>query len=102
MLISAFTLHPDGLDNPRRDYLKGRFVVALIAEMFAFCHALVESSASARLPPPERVFLMRRRRAEVIPRVASGTPCSSSESVTSSNMLNICLTSGGKEPHAEL
>lgn len=35
MLIGAFPLHPDGLDNPRRDYLKGRFVVALIAGIFA-------------------------------------------------------------------
>lgn len=35
MLISAFTFHPDGLDNPLTDYLKGHFVVALIAGIFA-------------------------------------------------------------------
>ena len=47
--ISAFILHPDGLDNPCRDYLKGRIVVALIAVILdcfggggGFIHVLVE------------------------------------------------------------
>lgn len=78
MLISAFTFHPDGLDNPRRDYLKGHFVVALIAGIFA----------SARLTLLVCNVWKRGEAFKVV--------WSTSESVTSSNTLNSCLMEKGE------
>lgn len=79
MLIGAFTFHPDGLDNPLTDYLKGHFVVALIAGIFA----------SARLTL--LVLNVWKARRGLQGRLEGGVR-HSGESVTSLNTLNNCLT----------